>query len=251
MDNMKRWLLKQKQTSIWESTHATADAVFALLSTGSNWFSSEKKTIIKIGGEVIEPESKEQGTGYFKKSWSGSEIKPDMGKVQVVHQGNAPAWGAMYWQYFEDIDKIAKSDASLDVEKALFIEQTGVSGKELVPVTENHSLKVGDKVIIRLTVRTDRDIEFVHLKDLRAACFEPIEQISDTRWQGRTLYYQTSKDASTHFYFDHLPRGTYVFEYGVYVTGAGSYSNGIATIQCLYAPEFTSHTAGIRINVKE
>ena len=89
----------------------------------------------------------------------------------------------MYWQYFEDIDKIAKSDASLDVEKVLFIEQTGVSGKELVPVTENHPLKVGDKVIVRLTVRTDRDIEFVHLKDLRATCFEPIEQISDTRWQ--------------------------------------------------------------------
>jgi len=251
MDNMKRWLLKQKQTEIWESTHATADAVFALLSTGSDWFSSEGKTAIKIGGEVVEPENEEQGTGYFKKSWSGLEIKPEMGKIQVVHQGNAPAWGALYWQYFENIDKIAKTDASLDVEKALFIEQTGVSGKELVPVTDNHPLKVGDKVVVRLTVRTDRDIEFVHLKDLRAACFEPIDHVSGTRRQGRTLYYQTSKDASTHFYFDHLSRGTYVFEYGVYVSRAGSYSNGTATIQCLYAPEFTSHTAGIRINVKE
>ncbi len=251
MDNMKRWLLKQKQTSIWESTHATADAVFALLSTGSDWFFSSGKTAIKIGGEVIEPENEEQGTGYFKKSWSGSEIKPEMGKVQVVHQGNVPAWGALYWQYFEDIDKIAKSDASLDVEKALFVEQTGASGKELVPINGNRPLQVGDKVVVRLTVRTDRDIEFVHLKDLRAACFEPIDQISGTCWQGRTLYYRTSKDASTHFYFDRLARGTHVFEYGVYVDRAGSYSNGMATIQCLYAPEFSSHTAGIRINVKE
>lgn len=106
-----------------------------------------------------------------------------MGKVQVVHQGNVPAWGALYWQYFEDIDKIAKSDASLDVEKALFVEQTGASGKELVPINGNRPLQVGDKVVVRLTVRTDRDIEFVHLKDLRAACFEPIDQISGTCWQ--------------------------------------------------------------------
>ncbi|MCW1735431.1 alpha-2-macroglobulin family protein [Anaerorudis cellulosivorans] len=251
MDNMKRWLLKQKQTEIWESTHATVDAIFALLSTGGNWFSSQGETAIKIGEEVVKSDNQEQGTGYFKKSWNGSEIKPEMGKIQIVHQGNTPAWGALYWQYFEEIDKIANTDASLDIEKALFIEQTGVSGKELVPVTENHPLKTGDKVVIRLTVRTDRDMEFVHLKDLRAACFEPIDQISGTYWQGKTRYYRTSKDASTHFYFDHMPRGTYVFEYGVFVNRAGSYSNGTATIQCLYAPEFTSHTSGIRINVKE
>ena len=251
MDNMKRWLLKQKQTQNWESTHATMDAIYALLSTGSDWFSTNGETSIKLGNLLVEPENKELGTGYFKEAWSRSEIKSEMGNVSINHKGNAPAWGALYLQYFEDADMVSKADGSLDVEKLLFIEKTDESGRSLVPVTENTPMKVGDKVVVRLTIRTDRDIEFVHLKDMRAAAFEPVEQISATRWQGGTIYYQASKDASTNFYFDVLPRGTYVFEYGVYVNRAGNYSNGITTVQCMYAPEFTSHTEGIRIIVKD
>ncbi|MDD4399309.1 MAG: hypothetical protein PHS01_07135, partial [Dysgonamonadaceae bacterium] len=209
------------------------------------------ETSIKLGNQVVEPENKELGTGYFKEAWLRSEIKPEMGNVSVNHKGNAPAWGALYLQYFEDADNVSKVDGSLDVEKLLFIEKIDESGRSLVPVTENTPMRVGDKVVVRLTIRTDRDIEFVHLKDMRAAAFEPVEQISTTRWQGGTIYYMTSKDASTNFYFDNLPRGTYVFEYGVYVNRTGNYSNGITTIQCMYAPEFTSHTEGIRINVKD
>lgn len=251
MDNMKRWLLKQKQTQLWKSTHATMDAVYTLLSTGSDWFTSENKTTVTIGNKRVEPTKQDLGTGYFKEIWNKSEIVPQMGHVKVENSGNAPAWGALYWQYYEDLDKISKTDASLDIEKLLFVEKTDASGTRLTPITENNPLKIGDKVIVRLTVRTDRDLEFVHLKDMRAAAFEPVEQLSGVKWQGGTIYYQTSKDASTNFYFDVLPRGTYVFEYDVFVTRTGSYSNGITTIQCMYAPEFTSHTAGIRVNVKE
>jgi hypothetical protein len=250
MDNMKRWLLKQKQTQIWESTHATLDAVYTLLGTGSDWFSAEETTIITLGGKVVEPEKTELGTGYFKESWNRSEIRSEMGNVTVSHSGNAPAWGALYLQYFEDLDKIEGVNASLDVEKLLFVEQTDASGRKLVSITEKNPLTVGDKVIVRLTVRADRDFEFVHLRDMRAAAFEPVEQLSGMRRQNGVMYYQTSRDASTNFYFDVLPRGTYVFEYSVFVNRTGSYSNGITTIQCMYAPEFTSHTSGIRINVK-
>lgn len=251
MDNMKRWLLKQKQTQSWESTHATMDAIYALLSTGTDWFSSENKTTVIVADKRIEPAKQELGTGYFKESWQKSEIVPQMGKVKIENSGNAPAWGALYLQYYEDLDKITKTDASLDVEKQLFREQTDAGGRKLMTITENSPLKVGDKVTIRLTVRADRDFEFVHLKDMRAASFEPVEQLSGVKWQGGTIYYQTSKDASTHFFFDHLSRGTYVFEYDVFVTRAGNYSNGITTVQCLYAPEFTSHTQGIRVDVSE
>ena len=244
MDRMKRWLLKQKQTQKWESAHATMDAVYALLSTGTDWFSSENKTKVTVAGKAIE------GTEYIKETWYNTEIVPQMGRVKIENSGNAPAWGALYRQYYEDLDKITKTDASLDVEKLLFLEKTDASGTKLIPVTGNDPLKVGDKVIVRLTVRTDRDLEFVHLKDMRAAAFEPAEQLSGVKWQGGVLYYQTSKDASSNFYFDVLPRGTYVFEYGVFVARAGDYSNGITTIQCMYAPEFTSHTAGIRVNVR-
>lgn len=251
MDEMKRWLLKQKQTQLWETTHATADAVYTLLNTGSDWFTTEGETTVTLGKLRVEPENKDLGIGYFKESWSRTEIKPEMGKVTVAHQGNTPAWGALYWQYFEDMDRIEKTDASLDIEKQLFVEQTTASGLQLVQITEDSPLKVGDKVVVRLTVRSDRDLEFVHLKDMRAAAFEPVNQISAMRWQNGIPYYQTSKDASTGFYFDNLPRGTYLFEYAVYVSRAGSYSNGITTIQSMYAPEFTSHTAGMRIIVKE
>ncbi len=251
MDNMKRWLLKQKQTQLWESTHATTDAVYALLSTGTDWFSAENRTVVTVADKRIEPAKQELGTGYFKETWHKTEIAPQMGRVKIENSGNSPAWGALYWQYYEDLDKISKTDASLDVEKLLFVEKTDASGTKLVPITETAPLKVGDKVIVRLTVRTDHDLEFVHLKDMRAAAFEPVEQLSGIKWQDGTLYYQTSKDASTNFYFDVMPRGTYVFEYGVFVTRTGNYSNGITTIQCMYAPEFTSHTAGIRVEVVE
>ncbi len=135
------------------------------------------------------------------------------------------------------------------MKKELYKELTGVSGKQLTQITERNPLTVGDKIVVRLTVRADRDFEFIHLKDMRAAAFEPVSQLSGVNWQGGVMYYQTSKDASTNYYFDVLPRGTYVLEYEVFVNRVGSYSNGITTIQSMYAPEFTSHTRGIRINV--
>ncbi|NLX80755.1 MAG: hypothetical protein GXZ03_04235, partial [Proteiniphilum sp.] len=248
MDNMKRWLLKQKQTQQWESTHATIDAIYALLSTGSDWFTTDGETTITVGNIAVDNSSKEVGTGYIKESWNKTEITPQMGNVNISQKGNTPAWGALYLQYFEDLDKIDSSDASLNVNKQLFVEKTDSSGKKLVSVDE--SLKVGDKVVVRITVRTDRDMEFVHIKDMRASCFEPIDQLSGVKWSEGVIYYQSPKDASTNYFIEVLPRGTYVFEYAVVVNRVGEYSNGITTIQSMYAPEFTSHTSGARINVK-
>lgn len=251
MDRMKRWLLKQKQTQQWESTHATTDAVYTLLSSGSDWFAATGETTVTLGDKMVEPSDRAAGTGYFKESWSRSEITPAMGRVTVEHNGSGPAWGALYRQYFEEMDKVVKSDGSLDIEKELFLELTDESGRVLVPLTEERPLQVGDKVVVRLTLRNDRDLEFVQLKDMRAASFEPVTQLSGMAWQNGVPYYRVTKDASTSFFFDQLPRGTRLFEYAVYVTRAGSYSNGIATVQSLYAPEFISHTAGMRIIVKE
>ena len=98
-------------------------------------------------------------------------------------------------------------------------------------------------------MRVDRDLEYVHLKDMRAAGFEPLNVFSQAKYQGGLGYYESTRDASTQFFFDYLPRGTYVFEYPLRVTHAGEFSNGISTIQCMYAPEFTTHSAGIRITI--
>ena len=249
IDNMKRWLLKQKQTQLWETTHATADAVYALLSTGTDWFASGGETVVTLGSNLIEPDKSEAGTDYFKESWNRTEVSPEMGEVIVEHNGETPAWGALYWQYFEEMDKVSKTDASLDVEKLFFIEKTDSEGTKLILISDDTELKVGDKVVVRLTLRTDREHEFVHIKDVRAVCFEPVNQVSGLSWKGGVPYYQTVKDASTNFYFDSLPRGTYIFEYTMFVNRTGSYSAGLATVQSMYAPEFTSHTEGIRIEV--
>ena len=249
MNNLKKWLLKQKQTQLWESTHATVDAVYALLSSGSDWFSVDGTTQVTLGSKLLEPESSELGTGYFKEAWSRTEITPDMGNVSITHKGNSPSWGALYLQYFEDMDRIQKSDGSLDIEKMMFVEETTPEGQRLMSISDESPLKVGDKVVVRLTVRSDRDMEFIHIKDLRASSLEPVTQVSGIKWQNGLMYYQTSTDASTNFYFDNLPKGTYVLEYSVYVTRRGNYSSGIATIQSMYAPEFTSHTQGSRVEV--
>ncbi|MFV0467399.1 MAG: alpha-2-macroglobulin family protein [Dysgonomonas sp.] len=250
MDKMKQWLLKQKQTQAWESTHATIDAISALLSTGSNWFADSGQSAIKIGNQEIKPQNKTLGTNYFKESWTGVEIKKDMGKVNIQKSDNGPAWGTLYWQYFEDLDKITLQKGELNVDKKLFVVKNSDKGETLVQITENAPIRIGDKVVVLLTVKTDRDMDFVHLKDMRASCFEPIETLSGIKWQNNTYYYQSTKDASTNFFFDFLAKGTYVFEYTVFANRSGEYSNGITSIQCMYAPEFTAHTNGIKVTVK-
>lgn len=249
MDMLKRWLINQKRTQIWESTHASIDAISTLLSTGSDWFASEEAPSITVGGQKVEPESKEAGTGYFKKGWDKSEITNEMGKVEITSSNTRPSYGAMYWQYYENLDKITAQKGDLNVEKQLYKENDTPTGKSLTRITENNPLTVGDKVIVRLTIRANRDMEFVQLKDMRAPCFEPLQTISGVKWNESLMYYLTPKDASTNFYFDFMPKGTYVFEYPVYVNRTGEYANGITTIQCMYAPEFVSHTSGIKVTV--
>jgi len=250
MDEMKRWLLKQKQTQQWESVPATVMAVNILLQTGSNWLESEGKLSIQIGNQTIDTGKAEAGTGYIKTVFDAKSITPDMNRITIAKEGAGPGWGAVYGQYFEDLDKIVTAKTGLNVEKLLFVEKVTATGKSLLPVAKDQSLKIGDKVVVRLTVRADRDFEYVLLKDLRASCFEPVESLSGIRWAQQAIYYQAIRDASMNFYFYNLPKGTYVFEYPLYVNAAGDYSNGIASIQCLYAPEFVSHTSGGRVKVE-
>ena len=250
MDEMRLWLLKQRQTQHWESVPATVNAISVLLKTGTPWLESSGDAQIQVGDQKIDTQRAETGTGYVKQVWDATEITPEMGRVSVSKSDAGPAWGALYWQYFEDLDKITTAKTELQVDKKLFVEQITPSGKTLIPVTEQNSLKIGDKLTVRLSIRTDRDLEYVLLKDLRASCLEPVEQLSGVQWRQGLIYYQSPRDASTNFFFSVIPKGTYVFEYQLYVNRSGEYSNGITTIQCLYAPEYISHTAGERIIVQ-
>ncbi|MGY0426661.1 MAG: alpha-2-macroglobulin family protein, partial [Polaribacter sp.] len=193
----------------------------------------------------------EAGTGYFKTSWNGNEITPEMSEVTINKKGDGIAWGGLYWQYFEDLDKITSAKTPLKLNKKLFLKVTTDSGKELQEITNKTQLKVGDLITVRIELRSDRNMEFIHMKDMRASGFEPINVLSTYKWQDNLGYYESTKDAATNFFFDRLPKGVYVFEYNVRVNNVGNFSNGITTIESMYAPEFSSHSKGVRIKVSE
>jgi hypothetical protein len=255
IDNLKIWLLKNKQTNSWSTTKSTTDAVYALLLQGSDWLSVTDAVEVLVGNQKIEPSKLENvkveaGTGYYKTSWNGSEIKPEMASVTLTKKGDGIAWGALYWQYFEDLDKITSAETPLSLKKKLFLKTNTDRGEQISEINEKTSLKVGDLVRVRIELRSDRDMEFIHMKDMRAAGFEPVNVLSQYKYQDGLGYYESTKDAATNFFFDYLPKGVYVFEYDLRVNNAGNMSNGITTVQSMYAPEFTSHSEGVRVQVK-
>ena len=257
VEALKVWLLKNKQTNDWKTTKATTEACYALLLKGTDWLAKEPIIEITVGDMKIDPKKipevkVEAGTGYFKTSWAGSDIKPQMGNVTVKKGDEGVSWGALYWQYFEQLDKITTHETPLKLKKKLFIERNTTSGPVIEPISSAaEKLKVGDKVIVRIELRVDRDMEYIHMKDMRAAGFEPINVISTYKYQDGLGYYESTKDASTNFFISSMQKGTYVFEYPLRVSHMGDFSNGITTIQCMYAPEFASNSEGIRVVVEK
>ena len=240
IDEMKRWLLKQKQTQTWETPIATADAVYVLMATGtSDLLANTGGVEITLGKEVIRTPA-DDAIGYIKKTVSGDVM--NIKKVRVDKEGAGMGWGAVYAQYLESMDQIGEQGNGLSVSRQLY------KGDEAL--NESVPLKVGDKITVRLTVKADRDMDFVQIKDDRAACMEPLQAVSGFRWGNGLGYYQATKDASTQFFIDQMRKGTYVIEYQVYVNRTGEYQAGIATVQSAYAPEFGGHTGGYRVMVE-
>ena len=240
IDEMKRWLLKQKQTQTWETPIATADAVYALMATGaSDLLANTGGVEITLGKEVIRTPA-DNAIGYIKKTVSGDVM--NIKKVSVDKEGTGMGWGAVYAQYLESMDQISGQGNGLSVSRQLY------KGDEAL--NESAPLKVGDRITVRLTVKADRDMDFVQIKDDRAACMEPLQAVSGFRWGNGLGYYQATKDASTQFFIDQMRKGTYVIEYQVYVNRTGEYQAGIATVQSAYAPEFGGHTGGYRVMVE-
>jgi hypothetical protein len=249
VNELRLYLLKLKQTTDWKTTKATAEACYALLLTGDNWLEPVAAPVITVGGEKVVAGKQEAGTGYFQKTWAADAIKPAMGDVTVTTASDRAAWGALYWQYFEQMDKVTSAESPFSIRKQVMLKEQTDAGPKLVALDKARALKPGDKLTIRIELRTDRAMDFVHLKDLRASGLEPTETLSGYRYQGGLGYYQSTRDAATDFFFDHFGPGTYVFEYELRVSHAGDFSNGITTAMCMYAPEFAAHSEGVRIEV--
>lgn len=261
IDQARNWLLLNKQSNDWNTTVATADACYTLLTTGSSDLDVEKRVTVKMGKISFsnQTEKTEAGTGYFKKRIPGTQVIPEMGNItiQVQSPGNTSgnkslSWGSVFWQYFEESNRVtAATGTPLSVTKKLMVQRNTNKGVVLELLGEGQELKVGDKVIVRLELRSDRDMEYIHLKDTRAAGMEPVNVLSGYKWQDGLGYYESTRDASTNFFISNIRKGTYLFEYPVYITHTGVFSSGIATIQCMYAPEFTNHSTGSVIRVGE
>ncbi|MCC6234007.1 MAG: hypothetical protein IT580_15285, partial [Verrucomicrobiales bacterium] len=261
VDELKIWLLKQKQTQDWKTTKATADAVYALLLHGSDLLADARLVKVSVGGRSITPgmtdapratgpaPTSEPGTGFFETRYARAEITPALARIEVDKPTPGIAWGAAHWQYFEDITRLrAHAATPLRLEKSVLKRVPTATGPELRPLGDR--VQVGDELVVRLTLRTDRDLEYVHLKDQRGSGTEPVNVLSGYRFQDGFGYYESTKDTASHFFLGYLPKGTYVFEYAARAQLRGRYTAGMAEVQCLYAPEFNSHSTSIPLNVE-
>jgi uncharacterized protein YfaS (alpha-2-macroglobulin family) len=251
VEDCKVWLLKTKQTTDWKTTKATADAVYALLLRGDNLLKSDALVEVTVGGQTIKPDKVDAGTGFFEYKFLGSEVKPSLAEITIKKTDPGVSWGGAHWSYLEDISKVTPHDGTpLKLEKKLFKRTYTKSGPVIALVKQDETIAVGDEIVVRIVLRTDRDMEYVHLKDGRGSGTEPVNVLSRYKYQDGLGYYESTKDVASHFFIDYLPKGVYVFEYPVRVQHKGKYPTGFANIECMYSPEFNSHSENINLDVR-
>ncbi|WP_137904611.1 alpha-2-macroglobulin family protein [Chryseobacterium sp. 2VB] len=250
IEDMKIWLVTQKEVNSWGSSRGTAEVIFTILNSGKSWTGTESdKATIVWGGKELAPQT--QATGYVKSTVKPEAIDKNLATVKVTKPGPGIVQGGLFWQYYEDLDKIKSSENYISVTKELYKKVKTVNGEELQKISTETPLKVGDKVTLRMILNTDRAMEFINIKDMRAAGFEPVDVLSGYQWKNNLGYYQSTKDASTNFYIQYMPKGKYVFEYDVVANASGKFSNGITTMQNYYAPQMNAHTKGTDVAISE
>jgi uncharacterized protein YfaS (alpha-2-macroglobulin family) len=251
VEDCKVWLLKMKQTTDWKTTKATADAIYALLLRGDNLLKSDALVEVSVGNQVIKPEKVEAGTGFYEQKFLRTEVNPSLGTITVKKTDAGVSWGSVHWSYLEDISKVTPHEGTpLKLEKKLYKRTYQKAGPVITPIKDGEAIAVGDEVVVRIVLRTDRDMEYVHMKDHRGSGTEPVNVLSRYKYQDGLGYYESTRDTASHFYIDYLPKGVYVFEYAVRVQHKGKYPTGYANIQCMYAPEFNSHSENINLEVR-
>ena len=239
---MQRWLLQQKRTQAWDTPLNSVDAIYAFLNGNSQALAPQAKTELCIDNKPINTSDATAGIGYVKTCVPLGDKAPSMFTAKKTSTGTS--WGAVYAQFTQPTRDIADQQSGINVKRELYTEGN------LTPLTSQPSpLKVGDKVIVRTTIEADRDYDFVQLADKRAACMEPVKQLSGYNW--REGYYCTPKDYATSYFFDLLPKGRHIIETEYYIDRTGTYETGTCTVQCAYSPEFHGTTKSITIQVKD
>ena len=220
---------------------------------GSSEWLTGGRVLLTLGKEQIDTTADEalEGMASIQRTFTEGDAALRSRKLQVEKQDEGMAWGAVYARCLLPLEEVKSYGQGLQVEKQLFVERVDAGGKSCLErlIEGTTPLTVGDRVVSRLVIRTDRSMEFVQLKDQRGACFEPLSVLSGYRWSRGMGYYLDVKDASASFFFDCLPKGVHVLEHSYRVVRAGTYEAGMASMQCAYAPEFAAHSAAIRVIV--
>lgn len=245
IDDVRHWLMLAKETQCWGGATKACDAINALLTTGKNWTAAVRKAPqIKVGNVKIDTDAATPYFGYIRRS---IDMKRNDGSISIRRDKGCPAWGAVYCQYNAPADSVkSHANADIRIEKQFYVYN---SANTLRPDATTE-FAVGDRIQVRLTIRSERDLDFVALTDNRGACFEPADQLSVYEWQDGTGSYRETRDSATNIFFSHISKGTYVITYDVYANNAGTYTSGIASLQCQYAPALTSHSAGTSLTVR-
>jgi len=253
IDGLKLWLLKNKQVNSWNTTKSTTAAIYAFMINGEDWLSESEPVVVMLPelNETVLFENTEYASGYAKRTWKDNEVQAKRKTIEIDNPNKHIAWGASYFQYFEDLNAIEQyTETPLKLEKKVHKVTVDDIGEVLLPITESTILSPGDKLRIRIELRVDRPMDYIQMRDMRSSGVEPYNVLSSYKWQDGLGYYESTKDQASYFYFDNLPKGNYVFEYDVYASHAGQFSNGITEIQSMYAPEFSGHSEGVSISIE-
>ena len=251
VEELKHWLLSNKQTNKWSSTKSTTQAIYAILETGESALSSQELvTITGINQDFVQQSPIKKAVGEYNVRYLEGNINKVPASLSVTNPNPHKAWLSTSYQFVQDMDAIESyTDTPLKISRQLFIKNRTSAGDELLAVTEDNQPKIGDEIVIKLSLEVDRPMEFIHIQDSRASGTEHLSVLSTYQYSNGLYYYEETKDESTNFFIDYLPRGNYSFEYSVYASQKGDFSAGLSTIQSMYAPEFNAHSSGERITI--
>lgn len=250
IEESKIWLATQKETNSWGNSRTTAEIIYIMMNSGKSWTTVEAdKATIVWGGKEISSQTKT--TGFLKQVMKSENIDKKLGEVTVTKPGSGIVQGGLFWQYYEDLSNVKSTETYIAITREFHKKIKTANGEQLMKITENDPLNVGDRLTVRMILNSDRPIQYVHLKDMRAAGLEPVDVISGYQWKNNLGYYQATKDASTNFYIYYMPKGKYVFEYDLVCNASGNFSSGFATLQNYYAPQMNARTKGDKIEIKK
>ncbi|MCX8080663.1 MAG: MG2 domain-containing protein [Bacteroidia bacterium] len=251
VDEMQNWLLKHKQTHAWSNTKSPCAAIYALLLNKNTLPTATEFTIDWNGTKEqlnnFNDFKTSSGTGYYVKNVqvNSTDQLNTLCNAQITKSSGGISWGALYWQYEEEYSKVKKSDAfGLSISRELLVRKSNEKTEKWQTFKPGMNLELGDKIRVKIIIKTDRDYEFIHIKDIRPSGCDPSENRSGYYYQNGLGYYMNIKDASTNFFMDYLRKGNYVLEYDIKLNNSGIFQMAPVQIQCMYAPEFRAFGNG-------